>query len=100
MSETSELTGPLVKMLTQAGVTAIRMQSGKVRVRGGWMMLAPAGTADILCFPRRKPVTWIETKTLKGELREKQKEFRDHMTQLGHRYIVARSIDEGLEAIR
>ncbi len=99
MSETSELTGPLVKMLTQAGVTAIRMQSGKVRVRGGWMMLAPAGTADILCFPRGK-VVWLETKTLKGELRQAQEAFRDRVMQMGHKYFVIRSIDEGLEAIR
>lgn len=100
MSETSEITGPLIKMLKEAGVIAIRMQSGKVKVRGGWMMLAPAGTADILCFPRKKPVTWIECKILKGELRLKQEEFRERMTALGHVYVVARTIDEGLRAIQ
>jgi hypothetical protein len=100
MSETSELTGPLISALRDAGAWPIRMQSGRVRVRGGWMMLAPAGTADILCFPQRKPITWIETKTLAGELRGKQEEFRERVVGWGHRYIVARSIDEGLEALR
>jgi hypothetical protein len=48
-------------------------------------------------------VVWIETKAPKGATRKeralKQAEFRDRVLQLGHRHIVARSIDEGLAAI-
>lgn len=76
MSETSEITGPLVKMLRQMGIFTLRLNSGKVRVRGAWMQLCPIGTADVVCFQRNR-VIWLECKTLKGELRESQKEFRE-----------------------
>lgn len=102
MSETSELTGPLIKMLRQAGVLTFRMQSGRVKVRGGWMMLCEAGTADILCFPKGKPC-WIETKAVKRESHKAQREAQDAFRELvegqGMRYVYARTIDEGLAAL-
>ena len=102
MSETRELTGPLVRMLKQMGIIAFRMQSGQVRVRGAWMHLCPEGTADILCFPRG-PVTWIETKLPKGSTAKSRKEtqaaFRESVEAIGHRYILATSIDEVLKAL-
>ena len=102
MSEASELTGPLVKMIRQTGTLVLRMNSGKVKVRGGWMQLHEAGTADILCFPRGVPV-WIETKAVKREghkdQREAQDAFRLRVEALGHRYVYARTLDEGLEAL-
>jgi Holliday junction resolvase len=103
MSETSELTGPLVKMIRQMGIMAMRMNSGKVRVRGGWMQLHSPGTADILCFPRGR-VVWLECKTIKGttnkEQIENQAEFQRIVTGLGHSYHRITSIDEGLAAVR
>jgi len=103
MSETSELTGPLVKMIRQMGIMAMRMNSGKVRVRGGWMQLHSPGTADILCFPRGR-VCWLETKTIKGTTNkgqiENQAEFQRVVTALGHSYHRITSIDEGLSAVR
>lgn len=101
MSETSEITGPLVKMLRQMGIVTLRLNSGKVKVRGGWMQLCPEGTPDILCFARDTgaPV-WIETKALKGNLREKQVEMRARLLALGHKYHEVRSIDAGLDAVR
>ena len=86
-------------MLRQMGIFTLRLNSGKVKVRGGWMQLCQEGTADILCFPRRR-VVWIETKALKGALRQKQCEFRDVVTSLGHEYHEVRSIDEGIAAVR
>ena len=103
MSETSELTGPLVKMYQQAGAIAFRMNSGKVKVRGGWMQLHSAGTADILCFPRGR-VLWLETKDSKGHTNKEQVEaqaaFRDKVLEIGHEYFRITSIDQGLEAVR
>ena len=103
MSESSELTGPLVKMIRQMGILVTRMNSGKVRVRGGWMMLHEPGTADILAFPRGR-VVWLETKTIKGttnkEQIENQAEFCRVVTALGHEYHRITSIDEGLAAVR
>lgn len=96
-------------MLNQAGGLAMRMNSGKVRVKGGFMQLHGKGTADILYFPRfvlgrvARPV-WIETKNVPRdshrEQREAQEAFRDRVQALGHRYIHATTIDEGMEALK
>ena len=99
MSETSEITGPLVKKLRQMGIFTLRLNSGKVKVRGGWMQLCPEGTADIICWTKGRTL-WLETKALKGVMRDKQKDFRDTVTALGHEYHEVRSIDAGLDAVR
>jgi len=108
MSETSELTGPLIKALNQTGGLALRMPVGKLQKGRHWVQMHEEGTADILFFPRwnpndRSPV-WIETKDPKGTTAKKRKakqaEFRAQVENLGHRYILARTIDEGLEALR
>lgn len=52
MSEAA-LTRAVVEALAKVpGVTAWRCNSGKVRVRGGFMQLAPNGTPDIIGFLR------------------------------------------------
>ena len=99
MTKQTELTGPLVKMLRQMGIVTLRLNSGKLRVRGAWMTLCPIGTADIVCFQRNR-VIWLECKTLQGKLRDSQKQFRESVTALGHEFYEIRSIDEGLEAVR
>lgn len=104
MSETSELTGPLLRMYRKAGALAFRMQSGRVKVARGWLMLHAEGTADLLVFPRHAPPTWVETKTPHGktakERAKNQAEFAELVRQNGHRYMLVRTIDEGLEALR
>ena len=103
MSESSELTGPLVKMIRQMGILVERMNSGRVKVRGGWMQLHSAGTADVLCFPRGR-VVWIEIKDARGHTNKEQVEaqaaFRDRVLEIGHEYFRITSIDQGLEAVR
>lgn len=99
MSETSDITAPLLKALRKAGVMAHRMQSGKVKVRGGWMSLCEQGTADILCFPSRKPPTWLETKVASGKASDSQTDFADRVRSMGHRHFVVRSVEEGLDAV-
>ena len=102
MSESSEITGPLITMIRQMGIFAERMNSGKVKVRGGWMQLHSPGTADILCFPRGR-VVWLETKQPKGhtnkEQIENQAEFKRKVEELGHEYYRITSIDYGLEVL-
>ena len=113
MSETKEITIPLINALNQTGGLAMRMPVGKLQKGKAWIQLHEEGTADILFFPREKapyytdrvpqPV-WIETKdgnaVTKKSRREKQAEFRAQVEALGHRYILARTIDEGLEALK
>lgn len=114
MSETSELTGPLIKMLNQTGGLAMRMPVGKLKKGPYWIQLHEEGTADILFFPRNKifgqrcaqPV-WIETKDPENgdrntskKRKEAQADFKAKVEALGHRYIRATTIDEGMEALK
>lgn len=100
MSETRAITTPILEALRKAGILAFRMNSGKVRVRGGFVHMAKKGTADILCFPSRRAV-WIETKDPKGatakEQRDAQGAFRDEVLALGHIYIRATCWDDVVE---
>ena len=110
MSETQDLTRPLIDALNQTGGLALRMNSGKVPVKGGYLQLHDAGTADILFFRRLAGITlwmrpvWIETKVPKGTTKNKtleaQAAFKERVLALGHRYIRATTIDEGLEALK
>jgi hypothetical protein len=79
--------------LEGAGYFWLRLQSGKVKVRGGYMQLCPEGTADIVVFPSNV-TCWIETKKLDGKQRAGQIEFEAKVKAAGHEYIVARSLDE------
>lgn len=103
MSESSEITGPLVKMILQMGILCERMNSGKVKVRGGWMQLHSPGTADIMAFPPGR-VVWLETKTVDGhtnkEQIENQSEFARKVQRLGHEYYRITSISDGIEALQ
>ena len=103
MSESSELTGPLVAAIRKCGVMCLRMNSGKAKVRGGYLQLHEKGTADILCFPRGR-VVWLETKAVaKDYHKEQQKsqaDFRAQVLALGHEHHVIRSLAEGLAAVR
>lgn len=74
----------------------LRLNSGRVKVRGGFMHLCPEGTADYLvCDPQPH---WIELKapgqtTLKARA-EKQAEFAAKVQALGHRHAVCKSVED------
>ncbi len=103
MSETSSLTGPLRKMYEQAGALVFRMQSGKIPMAGRWIHLCEEGTADLLVFPRKGGVCWVETKDPNGKTdkarKEAQNRFRERVEALGHTYLRVTTIDEGMRAI-
>jgi hypothetical protein len=97
--EEGAIQSQITEYLKLRGIWHMRVQSGKVKVRGGWMQLAPTGTADLLAWPRSGPV-WIEVKKPKGTHETEQQEFRDLMADLNVRYILARSLDEVIEGLR
>ena len=90
-------------MYEQAGALCFRMQAGKLRIGSYWIHLCKEGTADLLVFPRTGPVTWVETKdpagTTKKSRREQQEAFRARVEALGHRYLLVKTIDQGMEAL-
>ena len=92
MSETSTIVTPIVKALTKAGYLTLRLNSGKVRVRGGFMTLCPVGTADVVVFPANQPPLWVECKQpglgkVKNPTVEAQQAFAERVLSLGHRHI-------------
>lgn len=86
--------------LKNTGYFWLRMQSGKAKVRGGYMQLCPEGTADIVVFPNKTTTCWIEMKTEKTKQRPAQVEFEAKAKAAGHKYIIARSLDEVREFLK
>ena len=120
MTETSELTGPLIKALNQTGGWAERMNSGIAKRGRYFIHLHGEGTADIMFYPRstnrylrsQNPTNWhivpeapvwIETKQPKGYTNKAQLDaqaaFKEKVEALGHRYIRTESIAACMEAL-
>lgn len=88
-------------------VWAMRMNTGSIvstyKGKTRMMKFGRPGCADILAMPRTvvgeigaldpRPV-WIEVKAPKGVQSDLQKDFQAEVEAEGHRYIVARSIDD------
>ncbi len=98
MSET-DIQGAILEAFKRLGVLAWRCNSGKVRVRGGWMHLAPVGTPDILVVvPPRGRLLGLEVKTLKGREREAQTAWAVDARQRGASVATVRSVAEAVAA--
>lgn len=100
MSE-STIQRAILDALLAAGAFAFRAQAGRVKVKGGYMQLCPAGTPDILVIvPPRGLVVGLEVKTLTGELRESQLAWAAKVRALGGVVETVRSPEEALQAYR
>lgn len=102
MSET-DLSRSAQDALTAAGFHVTRVQAGKVKVRGGWMILAEAGTPDLLVggiVPASRNASvmgWLEVKRPKGPMRESQKKWHAKAEKRGELVAVFRSASEAVE---
>lgn len=95
MTPETKVKSEVQDFLNGIGMFFMRLQSGKVSVRGGWMYLCPIGTADLVVYPKKGfGVGWIEMKQLKGVQRDSQVEFEKKAQAAGHPYLVARSVDD------
>lgn len=96
------LKAQVIAYLNRAGIFYLRLNSGKVAVKRGWMSLCPLGTSDFLvCCPDPR---WIELKA-PGQKTAKarkvaQDEFRDRVQALGHVHSYVTSLDELEDALR
>ena len=103
MSETKQVTKPILDALTDAGYFAMRLNSGVAKKGKYFIYLCPAGTADIVLFMPNKAPVWIETKTVDGYTNPAQVEaqwnFRMKVQALGHLYIRATKLDDVLAAL-
>lgn len=99
MSETSEVVRPILELLRRFGITATRMQCGRVRVRGGWMHLADEGWPDIVGYLPNGRMFGIECKTLTGAAREAQVAWAQRARANNVVHLFARSELEVIEKL-
>lgn len=89
----------IVQALTAVGALVWRCQSGRVKVRGGWMMLAPEGTPDLLVIvPPTGRLLGLEVKAAKGRVREAQVEWAEAARRAGAAVYCVRSAEEAVRA--
>jgi hypothetical protein len=84
--------------LESLGAIAIRVQSGLVKVRGGWMHLAPPGTPDRLFLLENGCGLWLETKTPIGSLSTEQIAWHYEARKRGHNVFTVKSEREARAA--
>ena len=114
MSETALVLAIRNCLALDPDVLAIRVHSGLVRVKRGWMHLAPAGTADVCGCVRAalEPPEYYVTgrffalevkdpggKTAKDRA-EKQAAFRDKVRAIGGFAAEVDSVDAAVAAIQ
>jgi hypothetical protein len=90
------LKAQVIAYLNQTGTFYLRLNSGKLRVKRGFMQLAPEGTADFLvCNPDPR---WLELKApgqgTKKARQVAQAAFAGRVLRLGHKHAYCTSVDE------
>jgi hypothetical protein len=96
MSET-DISRDIHDALCLLGHPTVRINSGRVKVRGAWMHLAPAGTPDR--YVEGLGGFWLETKTPIGKLSEKQRERHQELASRGERVAVVSSVEEAVRVV-
>lgn len=107
MSETP-IVAAILKALKSAGFWSFRINSGRVKVRGGMFSGAPAGTPDILVVVRPSPphvygyLVGLEVKTndKASKQEDSQKKWQALAARHGVPYAVVRSAAEALEFLK
>lgn len=88
----------ILQYLQAKGILAFRMQvgamAGEYNGKRRFMRFGTVGMADILAFPYAARPLWIEVKTATGKQSEFQKSFQAQVEAQGHRYVVARSVED------
>jgi hypothetical protein len=98
MSTETDLSRAIQDALGKLGAMVERIQSGKVRVRGGYMHLASEGTPDLF-VAFRGATGFLEVKTREGERRTAQAEWHERAHKHGVRVAVVRSVEEALRTV-
>jgi hypothetical protein len=79
--------------LANAGHRSLRM-GARMKAEG-----LQAGAADLCVMLPGGKVAWLELKTAVGRQSIAQKGFESKCRRLGHPYVVARTLDEAMEAL-
>lgn len=94
MSET-DLSRAIRKALGAMGIPCERVQSGRVRVKGGFLTLAGEGTPDIVT-----PYGWLEIKLPGEKPRENQLSWHQAWQAQGAKVAVVASVAEAVRIVR
>jgi hypothetical protein len=102
-SET-DLYSPIVEAARVARLaTLVRLQAGRVKVRGGWMMLAPPGAPDLIGWmirgPKRGAVVGLEVKRPGEQATAIQCAWRFEIQRAGGIAGCVHSVDEALKLL-
>lgn len=90
----SQIQKEIITYLKEQKYKVHRVNSGKVKVNGGWMQLFEEGTPDILVFGYNSYILWIEVKK-PGEVPTAiQNQRKAEYDELGHDHLVATSLDD------
>jgi hypothetical protein len=108
----SEIQRLILDYLEAERILAFRMNSGVMKASYGGksrrVRFGVAGMADVLAFIQpdecdyplsHQRVTWIEVKDEKGKQSDLQKSFQLQVESEGHRYILARSLEDVKQAL-
>jgi len=98
MTPESKLKLEVTSFLKASGEFYLRLNSGKVKVRGGYMQLCPTGTPDFVVF-RKGSVNWIELK-VDWKSTEPQMMFVDTADAYGHRHAICKTLDQVREFLK
>lgn len=98
MGETA-LSRSIASAVESLGFIVVRLQSGKARVRGGWMQGNASGTPDRGALISRGRICWLEVKDETDE-RPSQKEWRERVARLGHEVAIVRTVGDAVAAVR
>ncbi len=99
MSAEGDIQASILDAFAALGVLAWRVQAGKVKVRGGWMTLAPPGTPDVhVLVPPHGRLLALEVKAPDGRVRAAQLVWAATARRDGGVVATVRSVDEALEA--
>jgi len=103
VSETA-LKRAILDALAVMGVEAWSCPAGLVRVRRGWLHLAPEGTPDIIGYLPGGKLMGLEVKAPKAgtakDRKEKQAAWRERARQAGCVVAEVRSVAEAIAAVR
>lgn len=106
MKRENDIQAEVIAALRKMGKFVLRLNSGKARVKGGFIQLCPTGTPDIqviehidtktisLSYSR---VTWLEIKRPREKQTPEQVEFEMTALQRGERYFICYSLSDALE---
>lgn len=87
----------ITSYLRNRGYTVHRMNSGKVKVKNGWLELCEKGTPDLLVLGKDKFIMWIETKKPGEKASQDQLKKIDYYITLGHNAIIADCLQDVID---